>query len=297
MQLDLSQCDPTPCEASSSPDLTLLQIPGTCVVDNNGLILAVESSQERPDVSAIVPNSQAPDPLVGRSISEVFPALSADLLSELPFCEGKSIALRSPLGVALQKGSSARSVALVIRLLRTNEATWVLISVDDESNDLATPHDPLTGLPMRPALARRWLRWKRYAASAPEPSAVVFLDLDQFKSVNDNSGHAAGDAVLAEVAQRWKQCLREDDLLVRYGGDEFVVLLRHVAELADALRAVERLRVEASRPFVWEGRPVSVEVSAGIALSRGESDSLEQLIAEADRDMYARKSASPRRPK
>lgn len=152
-------------------------------------------------------------------------------------------------------------------------------------------HDSLTVLPNRARLQDRLeqalVRARRQGTSV----ALLFLDLDDFKTINDTLGHSAGDEVLVHVAERLRQCLREQDLASRLGGDEFAVLLEDVAHVGDAIAAVERIFNEMKEPFDVAGRHFSVQASIGIAMSSvGNEVPVEALLRNADVAMYVAKA-------
>jgi len=153
--------------------------------------------------------------------------------------------------------------------------------------------DPLTRLADRSAIDRRIDEWRRGAPTAAARFAVLFLDLDDFKQVNDRHGHAAGDQVLKELALRWQRCVRDDDLVARYGGDEFVALIHGSIDAPEVDRVVERLRRATAQPFALLGArqagSVSLSVTIGVAICCGDDRSTDDLLAAADRDMYAQK--------
>ena len=119
--------------------------------------------------------------------------------------------------------------------------------------------------------------------------AVVYVDVDDFKQVNDTFGHAAGDEVLIEVGQRLRAGLRKTDSAVRVGGDEFVVVLSDLVESSAADTALASLRVGLDKPFAVGGRMLPIRVSLGMALGSGRSNR-DALLAEADRALYSEKS-------
>lgn len=148
--------------------------------------------------------------------------------------------------------------------------------------------DVVTGLPDRRALTEHRARWQRDAGWAV-PHAVLFLDLDNYKRVNDAWGHAIGDRVLAILAERWRQSLRSGDLIVRYGGDEFVALVAGVQSHEAAEPIVDRLRRATAVPLEVAGHRLEITATIGVALAGDGTASLDELIAAADKAMYVAK--------
>jgi diguanylate cyclase (GGDEF)-like protein/PAS domain S-box-containing protein len=151
-------------------------------------------------------------------------------------------------------------------------------------------HDKLTGLPNRLLLQSRLDEGIRRARTHRSSIAVMFLDLDNFKIVNDSLGHAAGDDILVGFAERLSKLLRPGDVVGRFGGDEFVVLLQNVSDVADATPVAERLLDDLRRPFLIDENTVFLTVSVGIAISHGGRDSGEVLLRNADSAMYQAKA-------
>ncbi|MCC6306064.1 MAG: GGDEF domain-containing protein [Rhodobacteraceae bacterium] len=148
--------------------------------------------------------------------------------------------------------------------------------------------DNLTGLRNRRALDAALAR----ALAAGVPFAVVRLDLDWFKAVNDNLGHAAGDAVLQAMARALGAETRAADTVARVGGDEFVVLLAGVAMAAEAEAIGERMLTRIAAPVIWEGREARVSASVGYVLSRDyPRPDADRLLGDADEALYASKRA------
>jgi len=150
--------------------------------------------------------------------------------------------------------------------------------------------DPLTGLLNRRGFERELKRSVAYVKRYGTSAALLFLDLDGFKPVNDHHGHAAGDAVLRAVAAVLVRQVRASDLVARLGGDEFVVLLWNVSGPAAAAKAAALERAIYSTPVQWDRSSLVVGASAGVAFI-GALDTPADLLARADAAMYARKAA------
>ncbi|KIQ06579.1 MULTISPECIES: GGDEF domain-containing protein [Pseudomonas] len=152
-------------------------------------------------------------------------------------------------------------------------------------------HDPLTGLPNRAALARYLPRAELRSQGTPCGLAVLYLDLDGFKPVNDRHGHAVGDQVLRESASRMRGCLRAGDLVVRLGGDEFLMILQVPFDEAagQARQMAERAIQTLGAVIEWEGRELQIGCSIGGALWPQDHASLEQVVELADQALYRAK--------
>ncbi|HEY6896328.1 MAG TPA: diguanylate cyclase [Rhodocyclaceae bacterium] len=151
--------------------------------------------------------------------------------------------------------------------------------------------DALTGLPSRPLLEDRVAQAIAQARRKDSLTALLFLDLDKFKPVNDLYGHAVGDELLRQVAQRLRSMLRQEDTIARLGGDEFVAVLPDIAGPEAAERAAEKIVASLSAPFTVAGRQVEISVSVGIAFFPRDADNARDLIERADRAMYEAKEA------
>lgn len=152
-------------------------------------------------------------------------------------------------------------------------------------------HDGLTGLPNRRSFGERLDQMLALARRHHHPAALMFIDLDGFKAVNDSLGHAAGDQLLQAVAGRVLACLREGDLLFRMGGDEFTVVLPRVAAASDADIVARRVLAEVARPVPLAGASAVVGASIGIALFPVDATDADALLRLADDAMYTAKSA------
>jgi diguanylate cyclase (GGDEF)-like protein len=151
-----------------------------------------------------------------------------------------------------------------------------------------TYRDVVTGLPDRSALAAHRSKWHR-EIGRPLSHALLFMDLDNFKSINDQFGHATGDKVLAVLAERWRKLLRGNDLIVRYGGDEFVVLLAGICSQAVAQPIIDRLKQATAASIHIDDRLIHLTAAIGVAMADDISTPLDELLASADKAMYASK--------
>ncbi len=150
-------------------------------------------------------------------------------------------------------------------------------------------YDPLTGLPNRRLLEDRLLVALSHAARTNNRLAVMFVDLDRFKRINDSLGHAVGDRVLIELARRIQACLREDDTVARMGGDEFVVVLGRLAQPDDAAVTARRIVAALRCPIVIDERELVVTTSVGVSIYPDDSQDGSTLIKNADIAMYRAK--------
>lgn len=149
-------------------------------------------------------------------------------------------------------------------------------------------HDPLTGLPNRVLFMDRLQQAIERLRRRTTPAAVLFLDVDRFKLVNDSLGHEVGDELLAAAAPRLKQALRSSDTVARFGADEFAILLEEIADEHDAVEMAQRVAGMFTRPFVLDGNEHFVTTSIGIALAAG-GERAEDLVRDADAAMHRAK--------
>jgi PAS domain S-box/diguanylate cyclase (GGDEF) domain len=152
-------------------------------------------------------------------------------------------------------------------------------------------HDALTGLPNRRLFHDRLTIALAHARRMKHPLAVMFLDLDRFKVVNDTLGHSVGDELLKAVATRLQSSLREEDSIARMGGDEFTVLLGDLKSIDDAAMIAQKVLDTVAQPIHIDGTELVLTTSIGIALFPTDGDTAEELLASADRAMYRAKDA------
>ncbi len=151
-------------------------------------------------------------------------------------------------------------------------------------------HDALTDLPNRSLFMDRLQHVISTAARRSDPLyAVLFIDMDRFKTVNDSLGHLVGDKLLVAVGHKLTECIRLGDTVSRLGGDEFSVLLEHIGDLQDAVDVADRIHQALSTPFMIEGHEIYAAVSIGIAVGSEFYDRAEQVLRDADIAMYEAK--------
>jgi diguanylate cyclase (GGDEF)-like protein/PAS domain S-box-containing protein len=156
-------------------------------------------------------------------------------------------------------------------------------------------YDALTQLPNRMLLADRLHLAMAQTERSSKTLAVAYLDLDNFKPVNDVFGHAAGDRLLVEVAQRLRQCMRAGDTVARLGGDEFVLLFSALEDIQECDRAVSRVLASLAQPFYIQGTEILISASVGVTLFPTDGADAETLLRHADQAMYAAKQSGRNR--
>lgn len=214
-------------------------------------------------------------------IGELFEARDASARDEIPLLDGRVFERYS----APARAADGRSFGRI----------WTFFDITERKQyerKLAHQafHDALTGLPNRTLFTQHLEHALAQIGRTRGLTAVLFLDLDGFKAVNDSLGHERGDQLLREVAARLRQSLRPGDIAARFGGDEFVVLLDQVDAAEDATGVAERIADYLRLPFWLDGHEVSVTASIGIVLSALCDESAEDLLRKADVAMYRAKN-------
>ncbi|GAC1385614.1 MAG: hypothetical protein NVSMB42_05200 [Herpetosiphon sp.] len=200
--------------------------------------------------------------------------------------------------VALQGGCKDFEARLVVS--GRNE---VLCIVRDVSEQKALEHqlqhqafhDPLTALPNRTLFMDRLEHALARTDRSTGSIAVMFLDLDNFKVINDSLGHQAGDQMLIDTAQRLRGCVRSEDTVARLGGDEFTVLLENVPDVNDVIRMANRIQQQLQAPFTLDGREIWSTVSIGFTLHSAAHRDADALMRDADVAMYRAKNGGKAR--
>ena len=152
-------------------------------------------------------------------------------------------------------------------------------------------HDPLTKLPNRRQLQSQLQTTLNRTQRGGQRFALLFLDLDSFKKINDELGHEAGDELLIEVAKRFKANIRSFDILGRYGGDEFIIIFQDISESILLSSKLTQLIQVILKPFPWEGHELQIGVSIGVSIYPDHGDTADILINHADKAMYQAKAA------
>ncbi len=181
-----------------------------------------------------------------------------------------------------EQGRSVGYVALFIDITQKKR--------DEDEIAYRANYDALTGLPNRNLLAERLGQALKQARREGSRVAVMFVNLDFFKQVNDTLGHAVGDHLLQLVAERMRLCVRETDTIARLGGDEFVILLMDIDEISPASIVAEKLIAQMSEPFVIEGNEIHIGASVGITIFPDDGRDVNTLFRNADLAMYRAKT-------
>ena len=197
-----------------------------------------------------------------------------------------------PLGVDDSNVGAVRLLSAQASAAWETASRYVTLRRWSQRVEYEATHDSLTGLANRPHLLARLGEAIEAVVRTNVPFALLYLDLNGFKQVNDRYGHDAGDVVLVSVAKRLLRLVREDDLVARLGGDEFVVLLPAPGSIDDAVEVARRVCANLSAPVLISGREVPIGTSVGVAWGTGD-DNPEALLRKADAAMY-RAKALPR---
>jgi diguanylate cyclase (GGDEF)-like protein len=217
----------------------------------------------------------AVDDAVGRPAADVLPEVGSGLVTS---CDGARV-------FEAERVELATGRLLLFHDVTAREALQAHLAASALT-------DELTGIGNRRHFMER-LQWTLdQGVRSGDALAVLFLDLDGFKPINDVHGHAGGDHVLVATARRLEGCLRPGDALARLGGDEFAVLLPLLDDAEDAQRVAERIAAALAAPVELERGPVIVTASVGVHVAYAEGSTPESLLLEADRSMYAVKHGS-----
>jgi diguanylate cyclase (GGDEF)-like protein/PAS domain S-box-containing protein len=216
----------------------------------------------------------------GLRAAVVIPVIAGTQLVALEFFS------RARIGVDLEIEGFMRSIASQLaQYLRRKQAETALRH--------AAYHDALTGLASRPLLHERLQHAIQRAARDQSRVAVLFMDLDRFKHINDSLGHSAGDVLLRACADRLREGLRASDTVARFGGDEFVLVLEGLNSAADVIAPLTKVLSRFSLPFDVNGRELPTTASIGISVFPDDGEDVETLLMNADAAMYRAKEQGP----
>jgi diguanylate cyclase (GGDEF)-like protein/PAS domain S-box-containing protein len=254
--------------------------------------------------------------LIGRTVADVLPPAAAEVCMTALRCAFENgFSNGAQYELQLAAGSAWFELAVSRKSVNAGETPrFIVLARDITERKLAEASiarlayfDSLTGLPNRQSFLERVDREVRRAGQQHEKLAVLFMDLDGFKTINDTMGHAAGDLILKWAAERLRDSLRPSDLLsrpmvlgnereadiklARLGGDEFTALLLNIENPEDVMAVAQRIGEQMRRPFVVEGREVNLSASIGIALYPDDGQDAATLLKHADTAMYHAKNS------
>ena len=228
---------------------------------------------------------------LGKNVIEVFPdATESGLLKMLRRVWRSNVAEHLPVS-SYHEGRITGWRENYVYKLPNGEVVVIYDDVTkskqaEEKMHYLAHYDVLTGLPNRTLFSDRLQQSIATAKRDKTHLALIFLDLDKFKPVNDELGHDVGDMLLKEVAQRMQSCVRETDTVSRIGGDEFIVLLPTIEAELDAMRVAEKILHATNQPFELAGHDIRISSSIGIAVYPEHGDTEQHLIKNADIAMY-----------
>lgn len=196
---------------------------------------------------------------------------------------GTPIWTETKLNPILDEAGNVSAVLLVTRDITDRK-------LSEETIHHLAYHDALTDLPNRRMYIQHVTKEIMQAKRFQSNMAVLFLDMDRFKDINDSFGHDVGDLLLIETARRLQACVEQGDIVARLGGDEFTILLRQIKEQPQAEMVAQRIMAELQKPFDLNGHLMSISCSIGIALFPQDGDQAEDLLKRADTALYSVKS-------
>ena len=234
--------------------------------------------------------------LIGTSFSKL---LIPDDIKHFISPEGQPISLSRLELSGLRKSGEVFFLLLSINEAKVNKTRFFTVMARDNSErhifeselEYLATHDTLTGLPNRALLYDRLQQAITQCARAKKLAAVLFMDLDRFKVINDTRGHTAGDIVLKSVAERLRACLREGDSVARNGGDEFTAVLPMLNDPGDAVIIAQKVLATLTQPFTVNNEKFFIGCSIGISLYPENGSDVNILLKNADAAMYQAKSS------
>ncbi|NMT63871.1 diguanylate cyclase [Marinobacter orientalis] len=245
-----------------------------------------------------------PDAIIGKSHSDLGFSFASDLQRNHEQVIADHSTYRGKLVHRFASGEGERFEYLLAPVLDEHQNTEATVCIIQDVTERALAeekiwhnahHDALTGLPNRRLFLDRLEQEVKHANRSSLPLALLFMDLDGFKEVNDSLGHEAGDRVLCDVAVRLAECVREDDTVARQGGDEFTVILSAATRRKDIEMIAQTIIDAVAKPFQLEQQSVRISVSVGIAFYPQDAPSPLALLEAADHAMYRAKQSGSNR--
>lgn len=235
--------------------------------------------------------------LANRMSQELF-GYTGNVINRLSFDE--LIHRRGKEWHGIRRDGSTFRVELIRRHFQLHEKRLTILTINDISHHAdeqarlahLANHDALTGLVNRRALFDRLELEIRHCRRSGKHLAAVFIDLDNFKPINDEYGHAVGDRVLAKVSERLRHLTRDTDTVARYGGDEFVIIYTELIDEAEVSRLLENIQTAFERPCKIKQHLIKIEPSVGLSIYPEDAGSATELIELADQRMYVSKKSS-----
>ncbi|MFO7786675.1 MAG: diguanylate cyclase [Halospina sp.] len=241
-----------------------------------------------------------PEAIIGKSHFDLGFSFASDFQHNLEKVSAEQATYRGSLAHTFDSGEGERFEYLFAPVLDEAGHTEAVVCIfrDVTERTLAEErawhnahHDLLTGLPNRRLFLDRLVQEVKHAKRSSRPLAVLFMDLDGFKAVNDSHGHEVGDRLLSEVAERITECVRDDDTVARLGGDEFTVILTGAGKRRDVERVARTIIGRLGIPFGIAEPPVQISVSVGISFYPQDVSSPNALLTAADQAMYSAKAS------
>jgi diguanylate cyclase (GGDEF)-like protein/PAS domain S-box-containing protein len=239
------------------------------------------------------------DEMIGKSAVDlgIWPSAAArQAFVDALRTKGTLVGYETPL---LHRDGTVRQAAFFTEMIQIDQVPHLLTFVQDITErkeaeariEYLAHHDPLTGLPNRVLFRDRMALAMAWAERNGGKVALLFVDLDHFKTINDTLGHPVGDALLQQVAQRLRACVRDTDTISRLGGDEFLVALTDVADSEDVAQVASKITESLAVPMQVQGHDLPVTLSAGIAMWPDDGLDFDLLLQRADTAMYQAKAA------
>jgi diguanylate cyclase (GGDEF)-like protein/PAS domain S-box-containing protein len=206
---------------------------------------------------------------------------------ELKTRKGRILCVEANEAPVVRDGRTVAIVGALVDITKRTEA--------EQRLEHQAFHDSLTGLPNRALFMDRLQHALARAQRHHEQSAILFLDLDRFKVINDSLGHEVGDHLLQTVALRLQECLRPDDTAARLGGDEFVILLEDIRDVGDAIQVADRIAQQLQTPFTLDGHEVIVTTSIGIKMTQASMQEAESSTGSDEKPIIRARTKQPRK--